>query len=114
MTAMKRNIFYRPMTKDSRDLLLAGQCNTDGKTLVYNVETEPQAQHLGYFTGEMVAIGAKIFENEADLQIAKELVEGCPWVYEIMPLGIMPEIIHAMPCERGINVYRTRKSGIRP
>ena len=102
MTAMKRNIFYRPMTEDNRDILLAGQCNTDGNTHVDEIQTESQAQHLGCFAGGMVSIGAKIFDNDADLEIGKQLVEGCLWGYEVMPLGMMPEIIHTVPCEKGV------------
>lgn len=103
MTAMKRNIFYRPMTKDNLDILLAGQISTDGKTPGEKIVTEPQAQHLGCFAGGMVAVGAKIFDNNSDLEIGKQLVEGCLWAYEVMPLGIMPEIIHTVPCESKAN-----------
>ena len=47
----------------------------------------------------MGAIAAKIFQNEEELSLAKKLVEGCIWAYEVMPLGIMPEIMHVVPCE---------------
>ena len=46
----------------------------------------------------MVAIGAKIFHRETDLEIAKSLANGCVWAYESMPSGIMPEIMSAVPC----------------
>ena len=46
----------------------------------------------------MVGIGAKIFEREADLYIARQLVDGCIWAYESMPSGIMPEIMNVVPC----------------
>lgn len=99
MIAMKRNIFYRPMTPDGRSILLAGQVNSDGETPVEKLKTEPQAQHLGCFAGGMVGIAAKMFESEEDMDIAKKLVEGCLWGYENLPNGIMPEIIHTVPCE---------------
>lgn len=99
MTAMKRNIFYLPMTRDNLDILLAGQVVTDGKTPVDEIVTEAHAQHVGCFAGGMVAVGAKIFDNNLDLEIGRQLVEGCLWAYEIMPLGIMPETIHTVPCE---------------
>ena len=97
--AIKRNIFYRPMTKDGSDIRLAGNVDTDGKTLVQELKTEAQAQHLGCFAGGMVAIGAKIFENDEDLILGRRLVEGCLWAYEVMPNGIMPEILHTVPCK---------------
>jgi mannosyl-oligosaccharide alpha-1,2-mannosidase len=51
----------------------------------------------------MVAIAAKLFQNEEELSLAKKLVEGCLWAYEVMPLGIMPEIMHVVPCESEIH-----------
>ncbi|RQM07103.1 hypothetical protein DH86_00003876, partial [Scytalidium sp. 3C] len=92
--AIKRNIFYRPMTASGEDIRLAGNVDSDGQTRVLELRTDPQMQHLGCFAGGMVAIAAKIFENEGDLSLARKLVEGCLWAYEVMPLGIMPEIMH--------------------
>ncbi|KAH8647569.1 glycoside hydrolase family 47 protein [Tricladium varicosporioides] len=99
MTAIKRNIFFRPMTKGGEDIRLAGQVDTDGKTPVMELKIDPEAQHLGCFAGGMVAIAGKIFENDADLELGKKLVEGCLWGYDIMPLGVMPEIMHTIPCK---------------
>lgn len=99
MTAMKRNIFFRPMTKNAEDIRLPGNVDSDGKTLVTELETQGEAQHLGCFAGGMVAIGAKIFENEKELELARKLTEGCLWAYETMPLGIMAEKIHTLPCK---------------
>ena len=96
--AMKRNIFYRPMTFNGEDVRLAGQVVSDGRTLVSELTTEPQAQHLGCFAGGMVGIAAKIFQNDEDISLARKLVEGCLWAYEVMPNGIMPEILHTVPC----------------
>ena len=31
------------------------------------------------------ALAAKIFKNEDDLSLAKKLIEGCLWAYEVMP-----------------------------
>jgi len=99
MEVMKRNIFYRPMTVDARSVLLAGQTNSDGMTPVTELTIEPQAQHLGCFAGGMVGLAARIFRNEQDMDIATKLVEGCLWGYENMPHGIMPEVIHTVPCQ---------------
>lgn len=99
LAAMKRNIFYRPMSKDGKDILFAGNVDSDGKTDLKDLKPKPEAQHLGCFAGGMVSIAAKIFENEQDLQVGKKLVEGCLWGYEGMEQGIMPEIIQTLPCE---------------
>ncbi|ATZ51000.1 hypothetical protein BCIN_06g04560 [Botrytis cinerea B05.10] len=99
MIAMRRNIFFRPMTKNGEDVRLPGNVDSDGKTSVTELKTDGEAQHLGCFAGGMVAIGAKIFENEQDLELARKLTDGCLWAYENMPLGIMPEKMHTVPCE---------------
>lgn len=95
---MRRHIFYRAMTKTGSKIRFAGNVNTDGKILAADIKTEPQAQHLGCFAGGMVAIGAKIFSVESDMELAQELTEGCLWGYEVSPLGVLPEIIHTVPC----------------
>lgn len=97
--AIKRNMFYRPMTIDGRDIRLAGNVNSDGRTPATELKPDSQMQHLSCFAGGMVGIAAKIFENDNDLDLAKKLVEGCLWAYEVMPLGIMPEIMHTVACE---------------
>ncbi|TGO44820.1 hypothetical protein BCON_0458g00020 [Botryotinia convoluta] len=87
LIAMKRNIFFRPMTKNGEDVRLPGNLDSDGKTLVTELKTDGEAQHLGCFAGGMVTIGAKIFENEQDLELARQLTDGfpcandsyCPW-----------------------------------
>jgi mannosyl-oligosaccharide alpha-1,2-mannosidase len=87
------------MLPNGKDIRLAGQVDSDGKTPVTELKTSPEAQHLGCFAGGMVAIGAKIFQNVEDLVLARKLTEGCLWGYESMPLGIMPETMHLVACE---------------
>lgn len=99
LIAMKRNIFYRPMTPNGEDVRLAGCLDSHGDVRPSTLKTEAQAQHLGCFAGGMVAIGAKIFGNDEDLVLGRKLVEGCLWAYEVMPTGIMPEIMHSVACE---------------
>ncbi|KAI9669567.1 MAG: hypothetical protein M1817_004610 [Caeruleum heppii] len=100
MAVIKKLIFFRPMTKDNRDILLSGDAHVsdDGR-----ITTDSRAQHLGCFTGGMVAIGAKIFNRPKELTIAEQLVDGCLWGYDSMVSGIMPEIFFAVPCESNAN-----------
>ena len=100
---MKAHIFYRPMIPDTVPILFAGQVHTSGSTPKHELRTDPEAQHLGCFAAGMVAIGAKIFGSREDLEIAKQLNEGCMWAYENFPLGMMPEIIHTVPCSDPTN-----------
>ncbi|KAL9073653.1 MAG: hypothetical protein Q9157_004663 [Trypethelium eluteriae] len=99
LTAMKAHIFYRPMIPDPVPILFAGQVHTSGSTPKNELKTNPEAQHLGCFAAGMVGIGAKIFNSREDLEIAKQLNEGCMWAYDNFPLGVMPEIIHTVPCD---------------
>ena len=96
---MKAHIFYRPMIPGTVPILFAGQVHTSGSTPKDELKTNPEAQHLGCFAAGMVGIGAKLFDSREDLEIAKQLNEGCMWAYDNFPLGIMPEIIHTVPCE---------------
>jgi mannosyl-oligosaccharide alpha-1,2-mannosidase len=92
---MKEHIFFRPMTVDSSDILLPGNVQF---IRGINTTLEPQVQHLGCFAGGMVAMGAKLFNEPLELEIARKLVDGCIWAYDLMPTGIMPEIFHVVPC----------------
>jgi mannosyl-oligosaccharide alpha-1,2-mannosidase len=99
LTAMKRNIFFRPMTKEGIDILFAGNVDSDGATPLDQLKTNPEAQHLGCFSGGMVGIAARIFGNEAEMATARRLMEGCLWVYEASTQGILPEIIQTLKCD---------------
>jgi mannosyl-oligosaccharide alpha-1,2-mannosidase len=99
LATMKQNIFYRPMTVDGKDILLAGHVDSDGSTPVEKLTPRPEAQHLGCFAGGMVGLAAKIFQIEEDMKTAMRLVEGCLWGYEAMRQGILPEIIETLPCD---------------
>ena len=100
MRTMQSHLFYRPMVpNESQDMLFAGWINSDGKKPLNEIETEPQAQHLGCFVGGMVGVGSKVFGNEDELADARRLTEGCLWAYESMPLGIMPEVFYVARCQ---------------
>ena len=95
LQTMSDHIIYRPMTRDERDIRIAGQVNTASGTL----ETEPQSQHLTCFTGGMVGLGSRAFGQSDMMRLAEQLTGGCTWAYEIMPRGIQPEIMHTVRCE---------------
>jgi mannosyl-oligosaccharide alpha-1,2-mannosidase len=89
--AAKAHIFFRPLHPENQDILISGTVGTFG--------LEPEGQHLACFAGGMVAIGAKIFNRTAELDVARKLVEGCIWTYDSMPTGIMPESFTVVPCK---------------
>lgn len=97
----KERIFFRPLNPNNDRLLVPG---TVKRYSAGNVKLQPQGEHLACFAGGMVALAAKVFHQTHDLEVARELVDGCLWAYESMPTGIMPEIFSAMPCLDGNNI----------
>ena len=96
----KKYLLFRPMIpEEKRDILFAGQVSTSGRLDDPNdVKLKAEGTHLTCFVGGMFAIGAKIFNRKADLDIAKKLTDGCVWAYESTTTGIMPEHFLALPC----------------
>ena len=100
MTTAINNIFFQPMIPDNKDILISGAVTVDSNN---RIRLNPQGQHLGCYTGAMVAIGAKIFEKPEQMNTARKLVDGCVWAYDSMPSGIMPEQFSMVPCEMNSN-----------
>ena len=100
MTTAINNIFFQPMIPDNKDILMSGAVTVDSNN---RIRLNPQGQHLGCYTGAMVAIGAKIFEKPEQMNTARKLVDGCVWAYDSMPSGIMPEQFSMVPCEMNSN-----------
>lgn len=86
------------MTPDDVDILFPGSLRVNKKGSNNPVDFDHQAQHLGCFTGGMLGIGAKIFNQVAELKTARQLTDGCVWAYKANVHGIMPEIFHATYC----------------
>ncbi|KAL9112531.1 MAG: hypothetical protein Q9227_003102 [Pyrenula ochraceoflavens] len=99
MNVVKKWVLFRPRIESGDKILLSGDVRIDdsGKPIL-----EPKMQHLACFLGGMVGIGAKVFQQSQDLEIARHLVEGCIWAYKSMPTGLMPEVFHAVPCHQGV------------
>jgi mannosyl-oligosaccharide alpha-1,2-mannosidase len=94
--SIKAELLFRPLTKDSWDILLSGSSHatSSGQLLL-----EPQGQHLTCFVGGMVGLAARIFDRPEELLIARKLVDGCIWAYDLMPTGLMPEVFGIVVCD---------------
>jgi mannosyl-oligosaccharide alpha-1,2-mannosidase len=95
---VKKNLIFRPMLPNNDDILFSG------KVTVFTADDIPndlafENAHLTCFAGGMFALGAKIFNREDDLEIAKKLTEGCVWSYNSTSTGIMPESFFVVGCE---------------
>ena len=105
MDAAKKHLLYRPMIEDEkRDILFPGQMSVSGwhdteADIKPQMNLMPEGSHLGCFVGGMFGVGAKIFDREEDLEVAKRLTDGCVWAYESTPTGIMPEGFEMIPCD---------------
>ena len=109
ITTALEHIFFRPMVPDGKDFLISGEAHIneyseDNHTIVH----VPKGQHLGCFTGGMVGMAAKIFE-QPHMDIARKLVDGCIWAYDSMPSGIMPEVFFMSGCDGGECEWDERK-----
>lgn len=100
--AGKKYLFFRPMLPDDRDILLSGSVTIRGKLDEDKLLLQPEGTHLTCFVGGMLAIGAKIFDRNSDLDLARKLTDGCVWAYEATTTGIMPEHYLAAPCVNGV------------
>jgi mannosyl-oligosaccharide alpha-1,2-mannosidase len=98
----KKHIFFRPMAPQNPDILISGIVHWNERFQA--IQRDPQGQHLGCFTGGMVALAAKAFSrSQEELVIARKLVDGCIWAYDSMVTGIMPEKFHVVACEDANN-----------
>lgn len=89
----KEHLFFRPMTKDSLDVLISGTSIVQSNG---EVKLKTEGQHLSCFVGGMMAVASKIFSRPEDMEIARKLTDGCIWAYESTPSGIMPEVFMAI------------------
>ncbi|THC92870.1 hypothetical protein EYZ11_007651 [Aspergillus tanneri] len=98
METIKERLLFRAMTKDGRDILFPGNIYTTFSRSREKID--PQVEHLKCYLGGTVGIGAKVFDRPEDLSIARKLTDGCIWAYDIMPTGIMPEIMYVSACKK--------------
>lgn len=99
MDAAIDRLFFRPMTPTDEDILISGDIRgfyQDGQTQLI---LQPRGQHLGCFTGGMLAVGGRLFSNDTHFNIGKKLTDGCIWAYKTMDRGIMAEIATFVPCD---------------
>ncbi|OJJ89071.1 glycoside hydrolase family 47 protein [Aspergillus glaucus CBS 516.65] len=95
MKAIKRRLLFRANTQTGQEILFAG----DTRAGYSDGMIEYQAEHLKCYLGGTVGIGAKVFDRPEELSIARGLVDGCIWAYDVMPTGIMPETLYVSSCE---------------
>jgi mannosyl-oligosaccharide alpha-1,2-mannosidase len=98
VAAVRKWMLFRPMVPGEEDILVSGIVSTRGYP-EKDLKLIANADHLTCFVGGMIGMGAKIFNIEGDLEIAKKLTDGCVWAYSSTPSGIMPETGTLLACE---------------
>ena len=104
VTAAMDHLIFRPMLPNGEDILFTG--NTFGDKMPGDNATtkiDAHASHLACFAGAMVGVGAKLFAEPDQLDVARKLTNGCIWAYTAQPSGIMPENLGFIPCESKTN-----------
>ncbi|KAF5595413.1 ap-1 complex subunit gamma-1 [Fusarium pseudocircinatum] len=94
-----KHLFKRALTPSEKPVLISGDYQvTDlpGEQPKYTYVA--RGQHLTCFAGGMVAMGSKIFNRPADLEIASQLTDGCIWAYQATQTGLGPEIFNFISC----------------
>ncbi len=97
-TAIRYNLF-RPMLPDEKDVLISGTVSAREEKGKPVRQLRPEGQHLVCFAGGMFALGGKLFENATYMDKGAKLTDGCVWTAQALPLGIVPERFHMLPCE---------------
>ncbi|KAL7919317.1 glycoside hydrolase family 47 protein [Trichoderma austrokoningii] len=90
-------LLYRPMVDGDWNILFPAKVSTNGNPSNDLIATF-EVTHLTCFIGGMYGLGGKIFGREKDLEIAKQLTDGCVWAYQSTISGIMPEGFQVSPC----------------
>lgn len=103
MDAARKTLLFRPMVKGQRNLRFmatTGSLDPAKLGVLGPSDLEYESTHLSCFLGGMVAMGAKAFSIESDMDLAAKLTDGCVWAYESTNTGIMPERFRLLPCSK--------------
>jgi mannosyl-oligosaccharide alpha-1,2-mannosidase len=92
MDAAASSLLFRPSLPDGDDILFSANYHA------VSGAHDNQVQHLACFAGGMYLLGGRLFGNETHIEIGKKLTNGCVWVYESLPNGIMPEVLQMTAC----------------
>ncbi|BFZ59001.1 hypothetical protein PYCC9005_006069 [Savitreella phatthalungensis] len=97
--AARKWLLFRPLVPDENEaMLLSGHIDASiGQPAVFY----PVMEHLTCFVGGMFGMGGKVFELDGDVEIGKELSQGCVWAYGNTQTGIAPEIFAMRECING-------------
>lgn len=97
-------LLFRPLAPDSAGQLISGAAHVRAEGVKTIVSPDREVQHLSCYTGGMYALGARLFDRPADLDIGVRLAAGCAWAYRSSPHGVMPEVFRAAACPGSVKL----------
>ncbi|KAK5075223.1 hypothetical protein LTR64_001428 [Lithohypha guttulata] len=98
---VRDQLLFRPMIKDTnREILFAArhEFKPKAKAKAKRHVVTYEVTHLSCFIGGMFGLGSRLFGIESDLELAKQLTDGCVWAYASTPTGVMAELAAIVPC----------------
>ncbi|KAK7419991.1 clathrin associated protein complex large subunit [Neonectria punicea] len=97
----KEHLFWKALTPFETPILISGDyVVTDLPGEKPKFTSVYRGQHLTCFAGGMVALASRMFGQPEDLEIAKQLTDGCIWAYNATQTGLGPEVFNFVPCGR--------------
>lgn len=106
----KKHLLRRAANPDNVPIAFFVDGRVDGAgTWKPEISTNNHAQHLTCFTGGMVGLAAKVFSRPRDLEVARQLTDGCVWAYNSTATGLGPEAFAFVPCDDASDCQWTEK-----
>ena len=97
----KKHLFTPALNPQNAQILISGDLNVErDDNGGEKFSAVHRGQHLTCFTGGMVGIASRIFDRPVDLDVARQLTNGCVWAYNSTISGIGPEVFSFVPCNK--------------
>lgn len=91
VSQIKNFMLFTPKIPGGEDVLFVSTLSAYDTKDFIELTPHHDMQHLACFTGGMMALGAKLFNQPEDMEYAEKVTKGCVHLYDIM--GVMPEQI---------------------
>lgn len=95
MDVAVKQLLFRPMLPDGKDVLFSGEATAFGG----DITLTPHGEHLACFAGGMFGLGGKLFGIDEHVALGGRIARGCAWAYSALPTGVMPETFNLIACD---------------
>lgn len=96
MDAADKNMFFRPMLPDGKDILFSGNLNSEAKP---EHQLDGESEHLACFLGATYALGGRLFGRQDYMTTGEKLGQGCAYAYNVTATGMMCERFNLVKCD---------------